>query len=114
MLTTSTDVERVLNEFPTVDTMEQELTRLEALFSQIRARQVEILAAIDHLQVPTWDGALALPRVRTAVGDPHHFSHLSRDPRGVLERSALLGGVEVVLGGAAQGDTLVVDGDLAG
>ncbi len=65
MLTTTREhqtnqVERVLEEFPSIDAMEQELDRLEGLVSRVRARQLEILAAIDQLQVPYWDGTRSL------------------------------------------------------
>jgi hypothetical protein len=40
--------------------MEQELVRLEGLVSKVRARQAEILAAIDHVQVPYWGGTRSL------------------------------------------------------
>ncbi|NNF54279.1 MAG: HNH endonuclease, partial [Acidimicrobiales bacterium] len=43
-----------------IDSMEQELIRLEGLISRVRARQVEILSAIDRLQVPYWDGTRSL------------------------------------------------------
>lgn len=58
--TTAIDVDRVGALFPTVDSMEEELQRLEGLISRVRARQVEILASIDHLQVPAWDGCRTL------------------------------------------------------
>ncbi len=58
--TTTIDVDRVTESFQTVDQMETELQRLEGLVSRTRARQVEILAAIDHLQVPAWDGCRSL------------------------------------------------------
>jgi hypothetical protein len=60
MLTTTTEPRTVLDEFASVDSMEQELTRLEGLVSRVRARQVEIIEAIDHLQVPYWDGTRSL------------------------------------------------------
>ena len=60
MLTATDEVEKVLDEFTNIDTMEQELIRLERLVSRVRARQVEILKAIDHLQVPYWDGTRSL------------------------------------------------------
>jgi hypothetical protein len=60
MLTTTTQTDRVLDEFPSIDAMEQELTRLEGLISRVRARQIEIIAAVDHLQVPYWDGTRSL------------------------------------------------------
>ncbi len=59
--TTTIDIDRVADSFQTVDQMETELQRLEGLISRIRARQVEILAAVDHLQVPAWDGCRSLP-----------------------------------------------------
>ncbi len=58
--TTAIDTEKVAASFETVDAMEAELQRLEGLISQVRARQVEILAAIDQLQVPAWDGCRSL------------------------------------------------------
>ncbi|NND03757.1 MAG: hypothetical protein HKN91_13320 [Acidimicrobiia bacterium] len=58
--TTTIDIDQVVGSFQTVDQMETELQRLEGLISRVRARQVEILAAIDHLQVPAWDGCRSL------------------------------------------------------
>ena len=58
--TTTIDVDRVAASFPTIDAMETELSRLEGLISRVRARQVEILAAVDQLQVPAWDGCRSL------------------------------------------------------
>ena len=58
--TTTIDVDRVAASFPTIDAMETELQRLEGLISRVRARQVEILAAVDQLQVPAWDGCRSL------------------------------------------------------
>jgi hypothetical protein len=64
MLTTTgsptRDLDRVLGEFDSIDEMEQELVRLEASISADRARQVAILAGLDHLQVPYWDGTRSL------------------------------------------------------
>lgn len=60
LTTTPIDVDEVAASFPTIDAMEQELRRLEGLVSRVRARQVEILAAIDNLQVPSWDGCRSL------------------------------------------------------
>jgi len=60
MLTTTPEIQRVLDEFDSVDTMEQELVRLEGLISRVRARQVAIIGAVDHLQVPYWDGTRSL------------------------------------------------------
>ena len=61
MLTaTPIDVDEVLASFPTIDAMEEELQRLEGLVARVRARQIEILAAIDNLQVHTWDGCRSL------------------------------------------------------
>ena len=61
MLSTMTiDVDRVADSFQTVDQMETELQRLEGLISRVRSRQVEILTAIDQLQVPAWDGCRSL------------------------------------------------------
>ncbi len=57
---TTIDIDRVAASFPTIDAMETELQRLEGLISRVRARQVEILAAVDHLQVPAWDGCRSL------------------------------------------------------
>lgn len=54
------DIDRVLAEFASVDEMEQELAGLEASIAADRARQVEILAGIDHLQVAQWDGTRSL------------------------------------------------------
>ncbi len=51
---------RLLDEFPSVDAMEQELVRLEGLVSKVRARQVEILTLVDQLEVPHWDGTRSL------------------------------------------------------
>lgn len=50
----------MLGEFPSVDAMEQELVRLEGIVSRVRARQVEILALVDQLEVPRWDGTRSL------------------------------------------------------
>ena len=58
--TTTIDVDRVADSFPTIDAMETELSRLEGLISRVRSRQVEILAAVDQLQVPAWDGCRSL------------------------------------------------------
>ena len=60
MLTLSTDAQEVLDEYDSVDTMEQELVRLEGLVSRVRSRQVAIIEAVDHLQVPYWDGTRSL------------------------------------------------------
>mgnify|MGYP001820896885 CR=1 FL=1 len=58
--TTTIDIDKVASGFATVDAMETELARLEGLISRVRARQVEILAAVDQLQVPAWDGCRSL------------------------------------------------------
>jgi hypothetical protein len=50
----------LLEEFPSVDAMEMELVRLEGLISRVRARQIEILALVDQLEVPRWDGTRSL------------------------------------------------------
>ena len=60
MLTTTKEAQQVLDEFASIDSMEQELVRLEGLVSRVRARQLEIIEAIDHLQVPYWDGTRSL------------------------------------------------------
>lgn len=64
MLTTTTEHETALNRdldhLPTVDSIEQELTRLEGLVSRVRSRQLELLETIDRLQVPAWDGTRSL------------------------------------------------------
>jgi hypothetical protein len=61
MLTTAPiDVDEVAASFPTIDAMEHELVRLEGLAARVRARQIEIIAAADHLQVPAWDGCRSL------------------------------------------------------
>ncbi len=60
MLTTTTAIQKVLDEFQSVDTMEQELVHLEGLISRVRSRQLDIIGAIDHLQVPYWDGTRSL------------------------------------------------------
>jgi hypothetical protein len=60
MLTTTTEAQAVLDEFQSIDSMEQELVRLEGLISKVRARQLEIIEAIDSLQVPYWDGTRSL------------------------------------------------------
>ena len=53
MLTvTPIDVNGVAASFPTIDAMEREIQRLEGLVARVRARQIEILAAIDNLQPP--------------------------------------------------------------
>ena len=49
-----------LEEFPSVDAMEQELVRLEGIVSRVRARQIEILTLVDQLEVPRWDGTRSL------------------------------------------------------
>ena len=51
---------RLLDEFPSVDAIEQELVRLEGLISKVRVRQIEILTLVDQLEVPRWDGARSL------------------------------------------------------
>ena len=60
MLTTTKEAQAVLDEFQSIDGMEQELVRLEGLISRVRARQLDIIEAIDHLQVPYWDGTRSL------------------------------------------------------
>ena len=60
MLTTSPEAQQILNEYQCVDSMEQELVRLESLISRVRARQVAIIEAVDTLQVPYWDGTRSL------------------------------------------------------
>jgi len=60
MSTTGFDAEAVAASFPLIDAMEEELKRLEGLVSRVRARQIEVLAAIDRLQVPSWDGCRSL------------------------------------------------------
>jgi hypothetical protein len=60
MLTPTPQAQQVLDEYLSVDAMEQELVRLEALISRVRARQVAIIEAVDHLQVPYWDGTRSL------------------------------------------------------
>ena len=60
MLTTTKEAQQVLDEFASIDSMEQELVRLEGLVSRVRARQLEIIEAIDSLQVPYWDGTRSL------------------------------------------------------
>ncbi len=42
------------------DEIEQELIRLESMVSTIRYRQAELIADIDRLQVPYWDGTRSL------------------------------------------------------
>jgi len=60
MLTTSDEAQQILDEYQSVDAMEQELVRLEGLVSRVRARQVAIIEAVDSLQVPYWDGTRSL------------------------------------------------------
>ncbi len=60
MLTLSTEAQEVLEEYDSVDSMEQELVRLEGLVSRVRSRQVAIIEAVYHLQVPHWDGTRSL------------------------------------------------------
>ena len=60
MLTTSSEAQQILDEYQSVDAMEQELVRLEGLISRVRARQVAIIEAADSLQVPYWDGTRSL------------------------------------------------------
>lgn len=60
MLTTSDEAQQILDEYQSVDAMEQELVRLEGLISRVRARQVAIIEAVDSLQVPYWDGTRSL------------------------------------------------------
>jgi len=60
MLKTTDEPKSFSDEFPTVDAMEQELIRLEGIVSMVRSRQVQMLAEIDRLQVPYWDGTRSL------------------------------------------------------
>jgi hypothetical protein len=60
MLTTSDEAQQILDEYQSVDAMEQELVRLEGLISRVRARQVAVIEAVDSLQVPYWDGTRSL------------------------------------------------------
>ena len=60
MLTPTPQTQQVLNEYHSVDAMEHELVRLEALVSRVRARQIAIIEAVDSLQVPYWDGTRSL------------------------------------------------------
>jgi len=59
---------RVIEEFSSVDAMEQEMVRLEGLVSQVRARQLEILETIDN-RISSWRTASAGALTR-AVNDP--------------------------------------------
>jgi len=56
---------------PSPDDIEQELIRLESLVARIRSRQLELLADIDRLQVPYWDGTRSLKEWITGRLDVH-------------------------------------------
>ena len=53
------------------DEIEQELIRLESMVSTIRYRQAELIADIDRLQVPYWDGTRSLKEWITGRLDVH-------------------------------------------
>ena len=60
MLTTTAEPPSGLDEFPSIDAIEQELIRLEGLVSRVRSRQIELIEELDRLQVPYWDGTRSL------------------------------------------------------
>ncbi len=60
-----------LTGLPTIDAIEQQLLHLEAMVSKVRARQSELLAEIDRMQVPTTDGTRSLKEWITGRLDVH-------------------------------------------
>ncbi|MCP3976570.1 MAG: DUF222 domain-containing protein [bacterium] len=103
MLTT----QRVQSEFASIDEMEQELTRLEGLVSTIRARQLNILTQIDHLQVPHWDGTRSLKewiagRLDIAPRNAADLAVLAKAEPGPISDALQVGAITVDRAAATQ------------
>jgi hypothetical protein len=101
MLTPTEETQQVLDEYDSVDSMEQELVRLEALVSRVRARQVAIITAIDHLQVPYWDGTRSLKEWIAG--------RLDIQPRNAADLAVLAKAEAGPIGDSLQGGVVSVD-----